>query len=127
MSRGPKKSATLTDGELRLMRVLWTKARATVGEVVEVLPGERRPAYNTVLTLLRILEQKGYVRHEKPGRAFIYYPIIDRNRARRSAVKRLVSQLFDDSPGLLLMNVLEHDKVDAEELMHLRHMLGEDA
>ena len=127
MSRGPKKSTTLTDGELRLMRVLWTKARATVGEVVEVLPGERRPAYNTVLTLLRILEQKGYVRHEKPGRAFIYYPIIDRNRARRSAVKRLVSQLFDDSPGLLLMNVLEHDKVDAEELMHLRHMLGEDA
>ncbi len=127
MSRGPKKSATLTDGELRLMRVLWTKARATVSEVVEVLPGERRLAYNTVLTLLRILEQKGYVRHEKPGRAFIYYPIIDRNRARRSAVKRLVSQLFDDSPGLLLMNVLEHDKVDAEELMHLRHMLGEDA
>ena len=109
------------------MRVLWTKARATVGEVVEALPGERRPAYNTVLTLLRILEQKGYVRHEKPGRAFIYYPIIDRNRARRSAVKRLVSQLFDDSPGLLLMNVLEHDEVDAEELMHLRHMLGEDA
>ena len=109
------------------MRVLWTKARATVGEVVEVLPGERRPAYNTVLTLLRILEQKGYVRHEKPGRAFIYYPIIDRNRARRSAVKRLVSQLFDDSPGLLLMNVLEHDEVDAEELMHLRHMLVEDA
>ncbi len=122
-----KKSTTLTDGELRLMRVLWTKARATVSEVVEVLPSGRRPAYNTVLTLLRILEQKGYVRHEKPGRAFIYYPIIDRNRARRSAVKRLVSQLFDDSPGLLLMNVLEHDEVDAEELMHLRHMLGEDA
>ncbi len=122
-----KTSKTLTDGELRLMRVLWTEARATVSEVVQLLPSERRPAYTTVLTLLRILEQKGYVRHEKPGRAFIYYPIIDRNRARRSAVKRLVSQLFDDSPGLLLMNVLEHDEVDAEELMHLRHMLGEDA
>ncbi len=122
-----KTSKTLTDGELRLMRVLWTRARATVSEVVELLTGERRPAYNTVLTLLRILEQKGYVRHEKSGRAFIYYPIVDRNRARRSAVKRLVSQLFDDSPGLLLMNVLEHDEVDAEELMHLRHMLGEDA
>ena len=122
-----KKSTTLTDGELRLMRVLWTEARATVSEVVELLPGERRPAYTTVLTLLRILEQKGYVRHKKSGRAFIYSPLIDRNRARRSAVKRLVSQLFDDSPGLLLMNVLEHDEVDAEELMHLRHMLGEDA
>ncbi len=122
-----KTSKTLTDGELRLMRVLWTEARATVSEVVELLPSERRPAYTTVLTLLRILEQKGYVRHEKSGRAFVYSPIIDRNRARRSAVKRLVSQLFDDSPGLLLMNVLEHDEVDAEELMHLRHMLAEDA
>ncbi len=125
MARNPSK--TLTDGELRLMRVLWTEARATVSEVVELLPSERRPAYTTVLTLLRILERKGYVRHEKSGRAFIYSPIVDRNRARRSAVKRLISQLFDDSPGLLLMNVLEHDEVDAEELMHLRHMLAEDA
>ena len=122
-----KQSTTLTDGELRLMRVLWSKARATVSEVVGALPDKRSPAYNTVLTLLRILERKGYVRHEKSGRAFVYYPVIDRNWARRSAVKRLVSQLFDNSPGLLLMNVLEHDEVDAEELVQLRELLGEHA
>ena len=63
-----KQSTTLTDGELRLMRVLWSKARATVSEVVGALPDKRSPAYNTVLTLLRILERKGYVRHEKSGR-----------------------------------------------------------
>ena len=109
------------------MRVLWTKGRATVSQVVEALPGKRPPAYNTVLTLLRILEKKGYVRHDKAGRAFIYYSVIDQDRARRSAVRRLVSQLFDDSPGLLLVNVLEHDEVDAQELGRLRQLLGEDA
>ncbi|HJO37522.1 MAG: BlaI/MecI/CopY family transcriptional regulator [Vicinamibacterales bacterium] len=121
-----KRSTTLTAGELKLMRVLWTEGRATVNDVVGALPGSRRPAYNTVLTMLRILERKGYVKHEKLGRAFVYYPIIDRTRAQRSAVKRLVLELFDNSPGLLLMNVLEHDNVDADELVRLRQLLGED-
>ena len=120
-----KKSAVLTDGELRLMQILWDQGRASVGEVVEALPGRRAPAYNTVLTLLRILEQKGYARHEKHGRAFIYYPVIDRNQARRSAIRRLVSQLFDDSPALLVVNILEHDKVKAQELTRLRKLLEE--
>lgn len=120
-----KKSVILTDGELRLMQVLWGQGRASVSEVVEALPGKRLPAYNTVLTLLRILEQKGYARHEKQGRAFIYYPIIDRNQARRSAIRRLVSQLFDDSPALLVVNILEHDQLKAQELTRLRKLLEE--
>ena len=120
-----KKSVILTDGELRLMQILWDQGRASVSEVVEALPGRRAPAYNTVLTLLRILEQKGYAQHEKHGRAFIYYPVIDRNQARRSAIRRLVSQLFDDSPGLLVVNILEHDQVKAQELTRLRKLLEE--
>ena len=120
-----KKSVMLTDGELRLMQVLWKKGHASVGEVVDALPGKRQLAYNTVLTLLRILEQKGYVRHEKDGRAFVYHPVLDRDQARRRAIRRLVSQLFDDSPGLLALNILEHDQVDAEELMRLRKLLEE--
>lgn len=120
-----KKSVILTDGELRLMQILWDQGRASVSEVVEALPGRRAPAYNTVLTLLRILEQKGYAQHEKHGRAFIYYPVIDRNQARRSAIRRLVSQLFDDSPALLVVNILEHDQVKAQELTRLRKLLEE--
>ena len=81
------------------MQVLWKHGRGTVSEVVDALPGPRRPAYNTVLTMLRILEEKGYARHEKTGRAFVYLPVLDRDRAQRTAVKRLVSQLFDGSPG----------------------------
>ena len=62
----------MTDGELRLMRVLWEKGQATVGEVVDALNTRPKPAYNTVLTLLRIMEKKGYVTHRKDGRAFIF-------------------------------------------------------
>ena len=118
-----QKSKSLTDGELRLMNVLWDKERATVKEVVAALPGAGRPAYSTVLTMLRILEDKGYARHEKRGRAFVYVPVLGRDQARRSAIQRLVTQLFDDSPGSLLLNVIEHDDVDERELARLRKRL----
>ena len=105
------------------MKVLWDKGRATVKEVVTALTGPRRPAYSTVLTMLRILEEKGYALHEKRGRAFVYAPVLGREQARRSAIRRLVSQLFDDSPGSLVLNVIEHDDVDAAELARLRKKL----
>lgn len=120
-----KRSPTLTDGELRLMKVLWRLGHATVGDVVEALPPKRRPAYNTVLTMLRILEDKGYARHTKKGRAFVYTPVLDRAGARRSAIARLVRELFDGSPGELVLNVLEHEQVDAAELERLRRRLEE--
>ena len=117
------KSATLTDGELRLMNVLWNLERATVSEVVEALPHRGRPAYNTVLTMLRILEEKGYAQHDKRGRAFVYSPVLNRAQARRSAIQRLVSQLFDDSPKALVLNILEDADVDDEDLKRLRAQL----
>lgn len=121
MARKP--STTLTDGELKLMKVLWRLGEATVGEVVSALPSRSRPAYNTVLTMLRILEEKGYARHERSGRAFVYSPVLDRTKAQRTAVRRLVTQFFDDSPGSLLLNVLEHEQVDAAELARLKKLL----
>ncbi|MGH9161452.1 MAG: BlaI/MecI/CopY family transcriptional regulator [Vicinamibacteraceae bacterium] len=121
MSR--KRSETITDGELRLMRVLWAEQRATVGEVWAGLPGPDRPSYKSVQTLLRILEQKGYVRHEKDGRAFVYVPLIDRERARRGAVARLLRQFFDGRPGLLALNILEREQLDARELAEVKRLL----
>lgn len=118
-----KQSTTLTDGELRLMNVLWTLERATVREVVTALPAQGRPAYNSVLTILRILERKGYLRHETQGRAFVYIPTVDRDGARRSAIQRLVSQLFDNSPNSLLLNILENASVDDATLSELRRKL----
>ena len=70
-----KKSATLTEAELRLMDIVWEKGKATVGDVVEALPGRTPLAYNTVLTTMRILEQKGYLKHEENGRAYVYQAV----------------------------------------------------
>jgi len=117
-----RKSVALTDGELRLMRVLWDKGHATVGEVVDDLNGPIKPAYNTVLTLLRILEQKGHVTHDKAGRAFVYVPVINRSQARRSAVRHLLSRFFDDSPTALVLNLLEQDQINDDELRRLREL-----
>ena len=118
-----KKSATLAEAELRLMDILWEKGKATVGDVVEALPGRAPLAYNTVLTTMRILEQKGYVRHNESGRAFVYAPIVDREQAQRSAVKQLVTRFFDNSPGLLALNVLENEKLDATEIDRLKRII----
>lgn len=118
-----RRSAALTDGELKLMRVLWDKGRATVGEVVDDLPGPQKPAYNTVLTMLRILERKTFVMHEKEGRAFVYVPLIDRGQARRSALSHLLNRFFEDSPELLVLNLLEHKDGDEDELRRVRQLL----
>ena len=121
-----KTSATLTDGELELMRVLWDRGRASVSDVVEALRDDPAPAYNSVLTRLRILEEKGYAGHEKVGRAFAYFPRVDQRQARRQAVSRLVNQLFDGSPSLLALNLLEQSQVDPVEITRLRTLLGDD-
>lgn len=116
-------SPTLTDGELRLMRVLWRLGRATVADVVAGLAEAPRPAYNTVLTTLRILEQKGYVAHRKAGRAFVYEARVGEGDARRSAIGHLLRRLFDGSPSLLVLNLLEHGGVDHDEMDRLRRLI----
>jgi predicted transcriptional regulator len=120
------KSPTLTDGELRLMRVLWDKGEARVGDVVHALKKRPKPAYNSVLTLLRILEKKGYVTHRKDGRAFIFLPVIDKTHASRSALKSLVHRFFEGSPRLLVLNLLDDEQLSPEALKQLKRRI-EDA
>ncbi|MFN2444456.1 MAG: BlaI/MecI/CopY family transcriptional regulator [Vicinamibacterales bacterium] len=115
-----RRSVTLTDGETRLMHVLWERGAATVAEVVRGLPGRPRPSYTSVQTLLRILETKGFVAHDKSGRRFVYRPVVERAEARRHALRHLLSRLFDNSPSLLILNVLEDEQIDAAELARLR-------
>jgi BlaI family penicillinase repressor len=120
MPRPP--SPTLTDAEARLMTVLWDRQRATVADVVAAL-GKRTVSYSTVQTLLRILETKGYVAHEKSGRAFVYRPVVDQKQARRRALSHLVSRLFNNSPSLLVTNVLEDEQIDPAEIERLKTLL----
>ena len=121
-----KKSPSLTDAELRLMDILWERGTATVSDVVDSLPADPRLAYSTVLTTLRILENKGYVQHTKDGRAFVYHPVVGREQARESAVTHLLRRFFEDSPELLMLNLIDGKKIDAEELARLRARIEEE-
>jgi BlaI family penicillinase repressor len=124
-----KKSPHLTEAELRLMDVIWDKGSATVSEVADALPKDVGLAYNTVLTTLRILEDKGYLSHTKrdDARAFVYRAVVGRNEARRSAVRYLVSRFFRNSPELLVLNLLEDEELDAKELSRIRKMVAGEA
>lgn len=120
------RSPALTDAEARLMSVLWQKQHAAVADVVDALKKKRPVSYSTVQTILRILEEKGYVTHEKVGRAFIYCPRVDARQARRRALRHLAARLFNDSPSLLVLNVLEDDQIEPDELSRLKKLI-EDA
>jgi predicted transcriptional regulator len=103
--------------------VLWERQKASVADVVSALGTKRAVSYSTVQTMLRILESKGYVAHEKSGRAFIYRPLVDQKQARRTALSHLVSRLFNNSPSLLVLNVLEDKRVDPREIERLKQLL----
>lgn len=120
-----KKPPHLTEAELRLMNVVWQKGRATVAEVAAALPKELDLAYNTVLTTMRILEAKGYVRHSnaRDGRAFVYRPAVGRPEATRNAVRHLLGRFFGDSPQALVLNLLEDEALSETELQKIRELL----
>jgi predicted transcriptional regulator len=120
-----KKPPHLTEAELRLMQVVWQKGRATVAEVAAALPKELGLAYNTVLTTMRILEAKGYLRHAKvkDARAFVYRPVVGRVEATRQAVRQLLGRFFGDSPEALVLNLLEDEALGEVELKKIRTLL----
>lgn len=120
-----KESTVLTEAELRLMDVLWARGASTVTEVLEGLPQETPLAYNTVLTTLRILEDKGYLTHEKEGRAFVYKAKVPREKARQSALRLLLSRFFDNSAEQLVHNLLSSEKLTSAEMKRLKKMIEE--
>ncbi len=119
----PRQSVTLTEAELRIMNVLWQRRSGTVQQVLDSLPGKQTLAYNSVLTTIRILEKKGYVKHVKDGRVHIYVPVIERQEASRSEIHHLVSRFFKNSHEQLVLNILEDRGIDSAELARLRQML----
>jgi predicted transcriptional regulator len=108
------------------MNVLWDHGSATVSDIADALPKDLGLAYNTVLTTMRILDDKGYVSHIKPdeGRAFVYKPLVGREEAGRNAVRHLVSRFFRNSPELLVLNVLEDEGLTGAELQRIRNLIA---
>jgi predicted transcriptional regulator len=118
-----KQSPALTDAEAEVMAVLWRLHSASVSDVVSAMNDTRVVSYSTVQTILRILETKGYVTHDKVARAFVYTPVVDERQARRRALRHLVGRLFEGSPSLLVLNVLEDEDIAPAEREQLRKLI----
>jgi predicted transcriptional regulator len=116
----PKKSNTLTEAELRLMKILWHRGESAVTDLVAAMPEGEALAYNSVLTTIRILEQKGYVEHRQEGRAFVYRPCIAENEASRSEVRHVLNRFFGNSRERLLLSLLGDEELSQEELQRLK-------
>ena len=123
----PRQSETLTQAELRIMNVLWLKGSGTVQAILESLSERPALAYNSVLTTIRVLERKGYVKHSKDGRAHVYAALVGRKEATRSEIRHLVGRFFKNSHEQLVLNVLEDQGIEAKEIERLRGMLERSA
>lgn len=115
----------LTDREAEIMDVLWGRGPSTVAEVRSELADD--PAYTTVLTILRILETKGFITHAEEGRAHRYAAKVEREAARRSALQALSNKLFNGSAALLLTHLVSDQKLSKEDVRRIRALLDQHA
>jgi predicted transcriptional regulator len=121
----PKRSNTLTEAELRIMRILWARGESLVSDLVAALPDEAPLAYTSFLTTVRILEQKGYVEHRQEGRAFLYRPRVAEHEASRSEVNHMLHRFFGNSRERLLLTLLGEGDMTSEELQRLKNAIAE--
>jgi predicted transcriptional regulator len=118
-----KPDKPLTPTELEMMNVLWRIGPATVLQVLEALRPERELAYTSVSTMVRILEQKRYVSSTKEGRGHLYQAVVPKEDYQRSTLQRLVSNVFDDTPALLVRQLLDSQALSAADLAEIRALL----
>jgi predicted transcriptional regulator len=121
----PKRSITLTEAELRLMKILWRRGESAVGDLVAAMPAGATLAYNSVLTTIRILEQKGYVTHRQEARAFLYSPCVAEQEASQTEVRHIMQRFFGNSRERLLLSLLGDDEITPEELQRLKQAIAE--
>jgi predicted transcriptional regulator len=115
-----KRSNTLTEAELRLMKILWARGECAVADLVAAIPAQDALAYTSVLTTIRILETKGYVRHRQEGRAFLYTACVVEQEASRSEVQHMLSRFFGNSRERLLLALIEDEEITVAELQRLK-------
>jgi len=120
----PQRSITLTQAELKLMRVLWQRGESAVSDVVAAIPTESPLAYTSVLTTIRVLESKGYVTHRQEGRAFVYSASVPEIEASRSEVRHILNRFFGNSRERLLLSLLGDEEITPAELQRLKQAIA---
>jgi predicted transcriptional regulator len=112
----------LTNREADVMQALWDHGPSLVAEVRDRLADEL--AYTTVLTILRTLESKGYVSHEEEGRGHRYFPLVEQQAARRSALRHLKQKLFQGSAELLFTHLVSDQQLSPDQIKRMRRLLA---
>lgn len=122
-----KKSSEIRLGrlELQIMNVVWEKSKATVHDVKDTLGRGRKPAYSTILTMMRKLEVKGYLEHDVDDRTYVYRPAISRKVVRHGILGDIVDRLFEGSPSLLLNSLVEQKHISKKELREIQRLIKE--
>jgi predicted transcriptional regulator len=121
-----EKSAEIRLGrlELQIMNAVWQRGKATVHDVKDAISKGRKPAYSTILTMMRKLEAKGYLEHEVDERTYVYRATISRQAVRRSMLGDLLERAFEGSPSLLMSSLVEQDRISEAELREIRKLIG---
>lgn len=113
----------LTENELDIMKILWAQAPLKISDILDLLKRTQKPAYTSLLTLVQSMEKKGYIRHEKEGKAFLYLPVLQHEKFLMSEVKRIAKRLFGGSPGMLVLNLVENEQLSETEIKTLKQLL----
>ena len=111
--------------ELQIMNVVWGRVQATVQDVMDRISRNRKPAYSTILTMMRKLEGKGYLEHEEVGRTYVYRATLSQREVRKGLLGDMLDRLFEGSPTLLLSSLVEQRRISGEELEEIRKAIGD--
>src|SRR5271166_3807404 len=117
-------SKTLTGQELEIMKIVWERQTATVRDVYEALLERRKVAYTTVMTMMKILENKGYLNKKQVERAYVYRATQEKNRVIRAMVRDFVNRVFNGSAEPLLVHLIEDRNLSADEMAEIRRLMG---
>lgn len=109
-------SIILTRQELEIMKVVWDRGSAKVGDVCEIISNRKPTAYTTILTLMGILEEKGVLSHARSGRAYVYKPLLSRQQATRNQIEDVVTRFFEGRPEKLVESLLQHSLVEPDQI-----------
>ena len=113
----------LTRVELDYMKVLWRKGQLSVQEMQDALPLKKRTRYTTIMTMLRRMEEKGYVAHEERNRAYYYYPVLSEQDVKRNAIRTVLRNIFDGKPAELVLNLVKDEKLSDEEIKKIKEII----
>lgn len=115
----------ITKAQEEILKALWEINEGAVSDVLDVLP-EPKPAYNTVATVIKVLEKKGYLAHKTYGKTNVYYPVVEKKEYAGNILKETFKNFFNGSLNLMFSQFMKNKKVSLKELEELRKLLEDE-